>query len=164
MSVVAPDLGSCIRDICGCAAGSGFFVSLYTGRSGAALRPKDGETPGEFFSRRDLGSWPGTAYAAWSLAKEPATGVIAWVVPGLAAGLTARMVTPGRRSRGCAISSLPGIAGALPGSRAAIGLLHIRSLQRFFNRPTWLTAVGGEASLLAACHLVTGRRGRRGHR
>jgi uncharacterized membrane protein YeaQ/YmgE (transglycosylase-associated protein family) len=65
-------------------------------------------------------------------------GVIAWVVPGLAAGLTARMVTPGRISRGRAVSWLPGIAGALPGSHPAI--------------------------LLPACHLVTGRLGRRGYR
>ena len=107
----------------------------------------------------------GHSYAAWSLAKEPVTGVIAWVVPGLAAGLTAGMVTSGGRSRGRAITCVPGIAGALPGSsQPTIELLCISSLQAFSNLPTCPTAAGGAAILLPASHLVTGRRGRRGHR
>jgi uncharacterized membrane protein YeaQ/YmgE (transglycosylase-associated protein family) len=74
------------------------------------------------------------------------------------------MVTSGRRSRGRVITRVPGIAGALPGSEPAIGLLCIRSLQAFFNLPACPAAFGGAAILLPASHLVTGRRGRRGHR
>jgi hypothetical protein len=74
------------------------------------------------------------------------------------------MLRPGRRSPGPAITCVPGTAGALPGTQPAIGLPRIRSLHGFFSLPTWFTAVSGAASLLPACHLVTGRRGRRGHR
>jgi hypothetical protein len=68
------------------------------------------------------------------------------------------MLRPGRRSPGPAVT-VPGIAGALPGSQPAIGLLHIRSLREFFNLPTWLTTVGAAASRLPAWYVVTGRRG-----
>lgn len=77
--------------------------------------------------------------------------------------MTARMPIPSRRSRGAAITGVPGIAGAPPGRQSAIGLLRIRSLQAFFKLPAWPAAVGGAATLLPASHLTTGLRGRRGH-
>jgi uncharacterized membrane protein YeaQ/YmgE (transglycosylase-associated protein family) len=91
-------------------------------------------------------------------------GIIAWIVLGLAAGLLANMLIPGRRSQGLILTCLIGIAGALGGGWAATKLFHIHSLQGFFNASTWLTAIAGAAVLLLAWHLISGtsssRRGR----
>jgi uncharacterized membrane protein YeaQ/YmgE (transglycosylase-associated protein family) len=91
-------------------------------------------------------------------------GIIAWIVLGLAAGLLANMLIPGRRSQGPILTCLIGIAGALGGGWAATKLFHIHSLQGFFNASTWLTAIAGAAVLLLAWHLINGksssRRGR----
>src|SRR6266550_3035876 len=51
--------------------------------------------------------------------KESVMGLIAWIVLGLAAGLLANMLIPGKRSQGLIITCVTGIAGALPGGRAA---------------------------------------------
>ena len=83
-------------------------------------------------------------------------GIIAWIVLGLAAGLLANMLIPGKRSQGLILTCLIGIAGALGGGWAATKLFHIHSLQGFFNLSTWLTAIAGSAVLLLAYHLVTG--------
>jgi uncharacterized membrane protein YeaQ/YmgE (transglycosylase-associated protein family) len=87
-------------------------------------------------------------------------GIIAWIVLGLAAGLLANMLIPGKRSQGLILTCLIGIAGALGGGWAATKLFHIHSLQGFFNLSTWLTAIAGAAVLLLAYHLVTARSGR----
>jgi uncharacterized membrane protein YeaQ/YmgE (transglycosylase-associated protein family) len=87
-------------------------------------------------------------------------GIIAWIVLGLAAGLLANMLIPGKRSQGLIFTCLIGIAGALGGGWVATKLFHIHSLQGFFNLSTWLTAIAGAAILLLAFQLVTadGRR------
>ena len=55
VSCVAPDLGSCTRDFCGCSSwGPDFLFPRTPGRAGRTLRPKDAEPPGEFFSHHDL--------------------------------------------------------------------------------------------------------------
>lgn len=84
-------------------------------------------------------------------------GIIAWIVLGLAAGLIANMLIPGRRSQGFIVTCLIGIAGALLGGWLATKLFHIHSLQGIFNLSTWLTAIAGAAVLLLAYHMVTGR-------
>ena len=84
-------------------------------------------------------------------------GIIAWIVLGLAAGLAANMLIPGKRSQGLILTCLIGIAGALGGGWVATRLFHIHSLQGFFNLSTWLTAIAGSAVLLLAYHLLTGR-------
>ena len=86
-------------------------------------------------------------------------GIIAWIVLGLAAGLIANMLIPGRRSQGLVLTCVIGVAGALGGGWVATRLFHIHSLQGFFNLSTWLTAVAGAAVLLLAYHLVSGRSG-----
>jgi uncharacterized membrane protein YeaQ/YmgE (transglycosylase-associated protein family) len=88
-------------------------------------------------------------------------GIIAWIILGLAAGLLANMLIPGKRSQGLILTCLIGIAGALGGGWVATKLFHIHSLQGFFNLSTWLTAIAGAAVLLLAFHLVTGQTGRR---
>ena len=84
-------------------------------------------------------------------------GIIAWIILGLAAGLLANMLIPGKRSQGLIFTCLIGIAGALGGGWVASKLFHIHSLQGFFNLSTWLTAIAGSAVLLLAYHLLTGR-------
>jgi uncharacterized membrane protein YeaQ/YmgE (transglycosylase-associated protein family) len=86
-------------------------------------------------------------------------GIIAWIVLGLAAGLIANLLIPGKRSQGLILTCVIGVAGALIGGWVASRLFHIHSLQGFFNLSTWLTAIAGAAVLLLAYHLVSGRSG-----
>jgi uncharacterized membrane protein YeaQ/YmgE (transglycosylase-associated protein family) len=91
--------------------------------------------------------------------------IIAWIVLGLAAGLPANMVIPGRRSRGLVLTSLIGLGGALGGGRAATTLFHVHTIRGFVKLSTWLTAIAGSAIVLLAYHLVDGSRaGRAAHR
>jgi uncharacterized membrane protein YeaQ/YmgE (transglycosylase-associated protein family) len=85
-------------------------------------------------------------------------GIIAWIVLGLAAGLLANMLVPGRRSQGLILTCVIGIVGALLGGWVATKLFHIHSLHGFFNVSTWITAIIGAAILLLAFHLITERR------
>jgi uncharacterized membrane protein YeaQ/YmgE (transglycosylase-associated protein family) len=78
----------------------------------------------------------------------------AWIVLGLAAGLLASMLIPGRRQQGLNLTCLIGIAGALAGGWATTHLIH--ALPGFYGS-TWLTAIAGAAVLLLAWHLVTGQ-------
>jgi uncharacterized membrane protein YeaQ/YmgE (transglycosylase-associated protein family) len=86
--------------------------------------------------------------------------IIAWIVLGLASGLLANMLIPGKRSQGLILTCLIGVAGALGGGWVATKLFHIQSLQGFFNASTWLTAIAGAAVLLLAYRLITGQSGR----
>jgi uncharacterized membrane protein YeaQ/YmgE (transglycosylase-associated protein family) len=90
--------------------------------------------------------------------------IIAWIVLGLAAGLIANMLIPGKRQQGLIITCLIGVAGALLGGWLATKIFHIHSLQGFFNLSTWLTAVAGAAILLLAYHLVTSHTSHTSHR
>jgi uncharacterized membrane protein YeaQ/YmgE (transglycosylase-associated protein family) len=85
-------------------------------------------------------------------------GIIAWIVLGLAAGLLANWLVPGRRSQGLIVTCLIGIAGALAGGWAATELFHVHTLHGFFNLSTWVTAVVGAAILLLIVHLFTTNR------
>ena len=87
-------------------------------------------------------------------------GIVAWIVLGLAAGLIANLLIPGKRSQGLILTCLIGVAGALAGGWVASRLFHIHSLQGFFNLSTWLTAIAGAAILLLVYHLVSARSGR----
>jgi uncharacterized membrane protein YeaQ/YmgE (transglycosylase-associated protein family) len=88
-------------------------------------------------------------------------GIIAWIVLGLASGLFANLLIPGKRAQGLIITCLIGIAGALLGGWLAVRLFHVHTLNGFFNLSTWLTAIAGAAILLLAFHLLT-RRGNAG--
>ena len=88
-------------------------------------------------------------------------GIIAWIVLGLAAGLLANMLIPGKRSQGLISTCLIGIAGALGGGWAATQLFHIHTLHGFFNLSTWLTAIAGSAVLLVAYRIIDGQSGHR---
>jgi uncharacterized membrane protein YeaQ/YmgE (transglycosylase-associated protein family) len=86
-------------------------------------------------------------------------GTIAWIVLGLAAGLLANMLIPGRRQQGPILTCFIGVAGALLGGWAATKLIHIHNVPGFYGS-SWLTAIAGAAVLLLAWHLVTGQAGR----
>jgi uncharacterized membrane protein YeaQ/YmgE (transglycosylase-associated protein family) len=88
-------------------------------------------------------------------------GIIAWIVLGLAAGLLANMLIPGKRSQGLIFTCLIGVIGALAGGWVATKLFHVHTLQGFFNLSTWLTAIAGSAVLLVAYRGIEGRSGHR---
>jgi uncharacterized membrane protein YeaQ/YmgE (transglycosylase-associated protein family) len=88
-------------------------------------------------------------------------GIIAWIVLGLGAGLLGNLLIPGKRSQGLILTCLIGVAGALGGGWAASRVLHLHTLNGFFNLSTWITAITGSAVLLLAYHLATGRSGHR---
>jgi uncharacterized membrane protein YeaQ/YmgE (transglycosylase-associated protein family) len=93
-------------------------------------------------------------------------GIIAWIILGLASGLLANMLIPGRRQQGLILTCAIGVAGALLGGWVATKIFHIHSLQGFFHLSTWLTAIAGAAVLLLAYHLISGQSsqsGRSGH-
>jgi uncharacterized membrane protein YeaQ/YmgE (transglycosylase-associated protein family) len=88
-------------------------------------------------------------------------GIIAWIILGLAAGMVAKMLVPGKDRHGLVITTLIGIAGALLGGFVATRLFDVSGTQGFFNLSTWVTAIAGAAVLLFAYHLVSGQnRGR----
>jgi uncharacterized membrane protein YeaQ/YmgE (transglycosylase-associated protein family) len=78
-------------------------------------------------------------------------GVIAWIAVGLAAGLLANMLLPGKRSRGLIFAGLTGITAALGGDWI-ISLFRAQGLGSF---PAWLTVLAEAAVLLLACYLLT---------
>ena len=84
-------------------------------------------------------------------------GIIAWIILGLAAGLLANVLIPGKRSQGLVLTCVIGIVGALLGGWVASRLFHVHSLQGFFNLSTWITAIAGAAVLLLVFHLISGR-------
>ena len=88
-------------------------------------------------------------------------GTIAWIILGLAAGLLANMLIPGKRSQGLIVTCMIGVIGAVGGGWAAANLFHVHSLRGFFNLSTWLTAIAGAAVLLVAYRAVDARTGRR---
>jgi uncharacterized membrane protein YeaQ/YmgE (transglycosylase-associated protein family) len=94
--------------------------------------------------------------------------IIAWIVLGLAAGLIANMLIPGRRQQGLILTCAIGIVAALLGGWVATKLFHVHTVHGFFNLSTWLTAIAGAAILLLAYHLISGksssRRGLFAHR
>jgi uncharacterized membrane protein YeaQ/YmgE (transglycosylase-associated protein family) len=87
--------------------------------------------------------------------------IIAWIVLGLAAGLLANMLVPGKRSQGIILTCLIGIAGAVGGGWVATAAFHVHTLHGFFNLSTWLTAIAGSAVLLLASRVASGRSGQR---
>jgi uncharacterized membrane protein YeaQ/YmgE (transglycosylase-associated protein family) len=88
-------------------------------------------------------------------------GTIAWIILGLAAGLLANMLIPGKRSQGLIVTCMIGIIGAVGGGWAAATVFHVHSLNGFFSLSTWLTAIAGSAVLLAAYRAVDARTGHR---
>jgi uncharacterized membrane protein YeaQ/YmgE (transglycosylase-associated protein family) len=86
--------------------------------------------------------------------------IVAWVAVGLAAGLTANMLIPGKRSWGLIPTSMIGVAGMMIGGLAASGLWHTHTMRGFFSLSVPLTITGGAAALLLAYRLHAEQSGR----
>ena len=82
---------------------------------------------------------------------------IAWILLGLAAGLIARSILPGRARPGIVVTTLLGILGALVGGFIGNGL-GLGSIDEFFDLETWILAIGGSVLVLLAWAAVAGRR------
>jgi uncharacterized membrane protein YeaQ/YmgE (transglycosylase-associated protein family) len=68
---------------------------------------------------------------------------IAWIVLGLAAGLIANMLIPGRRRQGLILMTcVIGIVGALGGGWAATKIFRIHSLQAVSSGSAWTPRPG----------------------
>jgi uncharacterized membrane protein YeaQ/YmgE (transglycosylase-associated protein family) len=78
-------------------------------------------------------------------------GIIAWIAVGLAAGLIANLLLPGKRSRGLIFTALTGITAVLGGDWTAEEF-RAHGLGSF---PGWLAALAETAVLLLACYVLT---------
>jgi uncharacterized membrane protein YeaQ/YmgE (transglycosylase-associated protein family) len=85
-------------------------------------------------------------------------GVIAWIAAGLAAGLLANILLPGKRSRGLIFICLVCVTGILGGAWAASQF----RLDGFSSVSAWIAAIAEAAVLLLACYLLTGPSSRPG--
>ena len=72
---------------------------------------------------------------------------IAWILLGLAAGLIARSILPGRARPGIVLTTLLGILGALVGGFIG-NRLGLGGIDEFFDLETWLLAIAGAALVL----------------
>ncbi|KUH40004.1 MULTISPECIES: GlsB/YeaQ/YmgE family stress response membrane protein [Streptomyces] len=90
-------------------------------------------------------------------------GIIAWILIGLAAGLIAKALMPGRDPGGLLITMLIGIAGGLLGGWLGKVLFGVDSIDGFFDLSTWVAAVVGSVILLAVYRMLTGARSTHRH-
>lgn len=88
-------------------------------------------------------------------------GIIAWIVLGLAAGLLANMLIPGKRSQTLIVTCMIGVIGAVCGGWAAAALFDVHGLNGFFNLSIWLIAIAGLAVLLVAYRVIDAQVGSR---
>jgi uncharacterized membrane protein YeaQ/YmgE (transglycosylase-associated protein family) len=118
-----------------------FFSRTRTG-AGTTLRLKDSGTRGDFASGRALLSVTDYRVTYLITGFESLWVFIAWIVPGLAAGLIANMLIPGRGQRGLILTCVIGIVGALGGGWAATKIFHINSLQAVSSGSAWTPRPG----------------------
>jgi uncharacterized membrane protein YeaQ/YmgE (transglycosylase-associated protein family) len=85
-------------------------------------------------------------------------GILAWIVLGAVAGIVAEKLT-GERI-GLVIATAAGIAGALLGGWFARAVLHVRTLDTFFNLSTWVTAIIGAVVVLLVVRALDSSRSR----
>ena len=85
-------------------------------------------------------------------------GIIGWIVLGLLAGLIAQAIMPGGERRGCIITTLLGIAGALVGGFLATALGVGDPIDEFFDLSTWIAAVVGALIILFIWNAISRRR------
>ncbi len=83
-------------------------------------------------------------------------GIVSWIILGLVAGTIAKMLHPGRDPRGCLITILLGIGGALLGG--SIGTMLGWGRVNDFSLRSMALAVMGALVLLIARRTLFGRR------
>jgi uncharacterized membrane protein YeaQ/YmgE (transglycosylase-associated protein family) len=84
-------------------------------------------------------------------------GILSFLVFGLAAGLVARLVTPGRQSIGCIPTLAVGVVGAFLGGLIGQVLLG-REVHAGWSWGPFLLAVAGSVVLLLLLEALAGRR------
>jgi uncharacterized membrane protein YeaQ/YmgE (transglycosylase-associated protein family) len=84
-------------------------------------------------------------------------GILAWIVLGLIAGAIAKFLMPGQDPKGCIITMVIGVVGALLGGWIAT-MLGYGGLSGFDFR-SLIIAVLGSILLLILWRLISGRRG-----
>jgi uncharacterized membrane protein YeaQ/YmgE (transglycosylase-associated protein family) len=85
-------------------------------------------------------------------------GILAWIVLGAVAGIVAEKLTGERL--GLVIATAAGIAGALLGGWFARAVLHVRTLDTFFDLSTWVTAIIGAVAVLLVVRALDSSRSR----
>ena len=85
-------------------------------------------------------------------------GILAWIVFGLLAGWVAKLLTPGSDPKGCIITVVLGVLGAVLGGFLG-SLLGFGNITGFDLR-SFLLAVGGAILLLLLWRVLSGRRRR----
>ena len=81
---------------------------------------------------------------------------LGFLLLGLIAGAIAKLILPGKQGGGWFITLLLGVVGALLGGWLGSLLLN-RPLTEFWDRGTWLLAIGGSIIVLLIWGLITGR-------
>src|ERR1022692_3453604 len=129
---IAPDLGRSTAIFSGCSAWHPEFCFVLGTMSARRFNKRTVRPSGELVlpSRSfRMTDYPRTSHS--QLTEESVMGIIAWIVLGLAAGLLANMLIPGRRSQGLIVAGQPascsiftvckGSSTCLPGSPRSSG-------------------------------------------
>lgn len=82
--------------------------------------------------------------------------ILGWIILGLAAGVIAKAILPGRDPGGIIITTLLGIAGAIVGGFVARAIFETDPIDEFFDWSTWIAAIIGAIVLLAIYRAVAG--------
>ena len=83
-------------------------------------------------------------------------GIVGWIILGLAAGVIAKVLLPGRDPGGLIVTTLIGVAGAFVGGWISARFLDRPVEDQFFDLYTWGAAIGGSLVLLIAYRLLFG--------
>jgi uncharacterized membrane protein YeaQ/YmgE (transglycosylase-associated protein family) len=83
--------------------------------------------------------------------------ILTWIVFGFLAGAAARLATPGKHPRGCLVTVVVGIAGAVVGGLAGNALFGTRVGWSFSLKP-FLVAVAGAILVLLVLQALGSRR------
>ena len=85
------------------------------------------------------------------------TGLLSAIIFGLIAGMTAKIIHPGRDPGGCIVTSVIGIIGAILGQAIGTTFLHIASMEVWSFR-NFLLAVLGSLIFLIIFRFLSGRK------
>lgn len=83
-------------------------------------------------------------------------GIIGWIILGLAAGVIAKVLLPGRDPGGLIGTTLIGVAGAFVGGWLSARIFDRPVENQFFDLATWGAAIGGSLVLLIGYRLLFG--------
>lgn len=86
-------------------------------------------------------------------------GFLSWIIVGLIAGAIARLILPGKQSRGFWLNLIAGVLGAVLGGLIA-GLIWPNADWGFWNFWTWVWAIGGSVVVLLLWGFIAGSRGK----